>query len=68
MQVQTASGQTTANPQPVIIEDDLTIPPATTKTITAFVKAESVRPRDVWLKNFLLPPRNSKFPYTQKKF
>ena len=37
MQVKTASSETTTKPQPVITDDALTIPPATTKTITAFV-------------------------------
>ena len=36
MQVKTASSETTTNPQPVITDDALTIPPTTTKTITAF--------------------------------
>ena len=37
MQVKTASSETTTKPQPVIIDKDLTIPPATTKTVTAFI-------------------------------
>ena len=37
MQVKTASRETTTKPQPVIMDEDLTIPPATTKTITAFI-------------------------------
>ena len=37
MQVKTASSETTKKPQPVIADDALTIPPTTTKTITAFV-------------------------------
>ena len=37
MQVKTASSETITKPQPVITEDALTIPPKTTKTITAFV-------------------------------
>ena len=37
MQVKTASNETTTKPQPVITDDALTIPPTTTKTITAFV-------------------------------
>ena len=37
MQVKTASCETTTKPQPVIMDEDLTIPPATTKTITAFI-------------------------------
>ena len=37
MQVKTASCETTTKPQPAITEDALTIPPRTTKTITAFV-------------------------------
>ena len=36
MQVRTASSETTTKPQPVITEEALTIPPRTTKTITAF--------------------------------
>ena len=36
MQVKTASSQTTTKPQPVIVDQALTIPPATTKTVTAF--------------------------------
>ena len=37
MQVKTASSETTTKPQPVIIDEALTIPPTTTKTITAFI-------------------------------
>ena len=37
MQVKTASSGTTTKPQSVITDDALTIPPKTTKTITAFV-------------------------------
>ena len=37
MQVKTASSETTTKPQPVITDDALTIPPTTTKTITAFI-------------------------------
>ena len=37
MQVKTASSETTTKPQPVITVDALTIPPTTTKTITAFI-------------------------------
>ena len=37
MQVKTASSETTTNPQPVIIDETLTIPPTTTKIITAFI-------------------------------
>ena len=37
MQVKTASSEATAKPQPVITNDALTIPPTTTKTITAFI-------------------------------
>ena len=37
MQVKTASSETTTKQQPVITDEDLTIPPTTTKTITAFV-------------------------------
>ena len=37
MQVKTASSETTTKPQPVITEEALTIPPTTTKTITAFI-------------------------------
>ena len=36
MQVKTASSETTTKPQPVITDDALTIPPTTTKIITAF--------------------------------
>ena len=36
MQVKTTSGETTTKPQPVITDEALTIPPTTTKTITAF--------------------------------
>ena len=36
MQVKTASSEATTKPQPVIIDETLTIPPATTKTMTAF--------------------------------
>ena len=37
MQVKTASSETTTKPQPVITDEALTIPPMTTKTITAFI-------------------------------
>ena len=37
MQVKTASSETTAKPQPVITDGALTMPPTTTKTITAFI-------------------------------
>ena len=37
MQVKTASSETTTEQQPVIMDADLTIPPATTKTVTAFI-------------------------------
>ena len=37
MQVETASSETTTKPQPVITDEALTIPPTTTKTITAFI-------------------------------
>ena len=37
MQVKTASSETTAKPHPVITDESLTIPPTTTKTITAFI-------------------------------
>ena len=37
MQVKTASSETTAKPQPVITDETLTMPPATTKTITTFI-------------------------------
>ena len=37
MQVETASSETTIKPQPVITDEALTIPPTTTKTITAFI-------------------------------
>ena len=37
MQVKTASSETTTKKQPVITDETLTIPPRTTKTITAFI-------------------------------
>ena len=37
MQVKTASSETATKPQPVITDEALTIPPTTTKTITAFI-------------------------------
>ena len=37
MQVKTASSETTTKPQPVKTDEALTIPPKTTKTITAFI-------------------------------
>ena len=37
MQVKTASSETTTKPQPVITDEALTIPPTTTKKITAFI-------------------------------
>ena len=37
MQVKTASSESTTKPQPVIMDEDLTIPPATTKTVTAYI-------------------------------
>ena len=36
MNIKTASSETTTKPQPVITDEALTIPPTTTKTITAF--------------------------------
>ena len=36
-QAKTASSETTTKPQPVITDEALTIPPTTTKTITAFI-------------------------------
>ena len=36
-QIKTASSETTTKPQPFIMDEDLTIPPATTKTVTAFI-------------------------------
>ena len=43
MQVKTASSESTTKPQPVIIDEDLTIPPETTKTVTAFIGDPSKR-------------------------
>ena len=43
MQVKTASSETTTKPQPVITDEALTIPPTTTKTITAFIDHPSKR-------------------------
>ena len=37
MQVKTASSETTTKPQPVITDEALTMPPTTTKTITALI-------------------------------
>ena len=37
MQIKTASSEITTEPQPVITDEALTIPPATTRTITAFM-------------------------------
>ena len=37
MRVKTTSSETTTKPQPVILDEALTIPPRTTKTITAFI-------------------------------
>ena len=37
MQVKTATSEKTTKPQPIITDEALTIPPTTTKTITAFV-------------------------------
>ena len=37
MQVKTASSETTTKPQPVNMDEDLTIPTATTKKVTAFI-------------------------------
>ena len=37
MQVKTASSETNRKPQPVITDSALTIPPKTTKAITAFI-------------------------------
>ena len=37
MQVKTASSETITRPQPIITDESLTIPPKTTKTITAFL-------------------------------
>ena len=41
MQVKTASSETTTKPQPVITDEALTIPPTTTKAITAFIEHPS---------------------------
>ena len=41
MQVKTASSETTTKPQPVIMDEDLTLPPATTKTVTALIDLPS---------------------------
>ena len=41
MQVKAASNGTTTKPQPVITDEALTIPPTTTKTITAFIDYSS---------------------------
>ena len=41
MHVKSASSQASANPQPVLIHDSITIPQMTTKTITAFVNHSS---------------------------
>ena len=41
MQVKTASNETTTKPQTVITDEALTIPPTTTKTITAFLEQPS---------------------------
>ena len=41
MQVKTASSETTTKSQPVITDETLTIPPTTTKTITAFIDHSS---------------------------
>ena len=43
MQVKTASSETSTKPQPVTMDKDLTIPPATTKTVTAFIGHPSKR-------------------------
>ena len=43
MQVKTTSSRTTTKPQPVITEEALTIPPTTTKTVTAFIDHPSKR-------------------------
>ena len=43
MQVKTASSETTTKPQPVTTDEALTIPPSTTKTITAFIDYPSKR-------------------------
>ena len=37
MQIETSSSETTTKPQPVIADEDLTIPPTTTRTITALL-------------------------------
>ena len=41
MQVKTALSEATTKPQPVITDEALTIPPTTTKTITAFIEHPS---------------------------
>ena len=43
MQIKTTSNETTTKPQPVITDEALTIPPTTTKTITAFIDHPSKR-------------------------
>ena len=42
MQVKTASSETSMKPQPVIFDEALTIPPATTKLITASIEHPSI--------------------------
>ena len=41
MRIKTTSSETTTKPQPVITDDALTMPPTTTKTVTAFVDNSS---------------------------
>ena len=43
LQVKTASSKTTTNSQPVMTDDALTVPPTTTKIITAFVDHPSIK-------------------------
>ena len=41
LQIKTASSETTTKPQPVIMDQALTIPPATLRTVTAFIDHQS---------------------------
>ena len=41
MQIKTASSETITKPQPVITDEAVTIPPTTTRTITAFIDHRS---------------------------
>ena len=74
MQVKTASSETTTKPEPVITDEPLTIPPTTTKTITAFIDHPSkwnttgtVTPLEQFTETAILPISHSRSTIINKK-